>query len=80
VLEAVPAFGVPDALLDEMFGVFVRDFNGHATDLLGKASTTPEQADLARAMLRQPTADPARSNHVWEKHVFVHKDEYEMNP
>ena len=80
VLEAVPAWGVADELLDEMFSVFVRDFNGYATDLLGKTSTTSEQAELARAILRPPAADPARSNHVWEKHVFVHKDIYEMNP
>ena len=79
VLEAVPAWGVADELLDEMFSVFVRDFNGYATDLLGKTSTTSEQAELARAILRQPAADPARSNHVWQKHVFVHKDIYEMN-
>jgi acyl-CoA dehydrogenase len=79
-LEAVPAWGVADELLDEIFGVFVRDFNGYATDLLGKASTTTEQADLARGVLRQPAVDPARSGRVWEKHVLVHKDAYEMSP
>jgi acyl-CoA dehydrogenase len=52
VLEAVPAWGVADELLNEIFGVFVRDFNGYATDLLGKASTTTEQADLARGVPR----------------------------
>ena len=80
VLEAVPAWGVADELLDEIFGVFVRDINGYATDLLGKASTTTEQADLARRVLRQPDVDPARSGRVWEKHVLVHKDAYEMSP
>ena len=80
VLEAAPTWGVADELLDEMFGVFVRDFNGYATDLLGKTSTTSEQANLARVILRQPAVDPGRSNHVWEKHVLVHKDAYEMNP
>ena len=80
VLEAVPAWGVADELLDEIFGVFVRDFNGYAIDLLGKASTTTEQADLARRVLRQPAVDPARSGRVWEKHVLVHKDAYEMSP
>jgi hypothetical protein len=48
--------------------------------LLGQTSTTSEQADLARAILRQPADGPARSNHVWENHVFVDKDAYEMNP
>jgi acyl-CoA dehydrogenase len=80
VLEAAPAWGVADEFLDEIFGVFVRDFNGYATDLLGKTSTTSEQANLARVILRQPAVDPGRSNHVWEKHVLVHKDAYEMNP
>ena len=80
VLEAVPAWRVADELLDEIFGVFVRDINGYATDLLGKASTTTEQADLARGVLRQPAVDPARSGQVWEKHVLVHKDAYEMSP
>ena len=69
-----------DEFLDEIFGVFVRDFNGYATDLLGKTSTRSEQANLARVILRQPAVDPGRSNHVWEKHVLVHKDAYEMNP
>ena len=55
-------------------------FNGYATDLLGKTSTRSEQANLARVILRQPAVDPGRSNHVWEKHVLVHKDAYEMNP
>jgi hypothetical protein len=42
---AIPTCGVAEPLLDEIFGVIVRDVNGHATDLLGKTSTATEQAD-----------------------------------
>jgi hypothetical protein len=52
---AVPTWGVAEPLLDEIFGVFVRDVNGHATDLLGKTSTATEQADPARVILRRPS-------------------------
>jgi acyl-CoA dehydrogenase len=57
------------ALIDEIFAVLVRDFNGYAVELSDKPSTTEAQARFATRMIRRPAHDPARYNQVWKEHV-----------
>jgi acyl-CoA dehydrogenase len=78
-LENAPVYSIPDELVDEIFGVFVRDFSQYALDLHGKATTSHAQADLCLGMLRRPVADDARYAAVWEQ-VQALDGAYAMNP
>jgi hypothetical protein len=44
-------------LIDEIFAVLVRDFNGYAVELSDKTSTTDAQARFATMMIRRPAHD-----------------------
>jgi len=78
-LENAPVYSIPDELVDEIFGVFVRDFSQYALDLHGKAATSHAQADLCLGMLRRPAVDEARYAAVWQQ-VQALDGAYAMNP
>jgi acyl-CoA dehydrogenase len=68
------------ALIDEIFAVLVRDFNGYAVELSDKPSTTDAQARFAMRMIRRPAHDPARYNQIWKEHVLPLNGAYQMRP
>lgn len=80
ILEEAPLSGVDDALLDEIFGLLVRDFNSYAVELNDKAATTDQQAQFAMRMIRRPAHDAARYDQVWKEHVLPLNGAYEMRP
>jgi acyl-CoA dehydrogenase len=80
VLENAPVYDIPDDLVDEIFGVFVRDFSAYAVQLHGRAATTHSQADLCLGMVRRPAAEPERYERVWAEHVMPLAGAYEMRP
>ncbi|OBG37056.1 acyl-CoA dehydrogenase family protein [Mycobacterium sp. E3198] len=80
ILEEAPLSGVSDALIDAIFAVLVRDFNGYAVELGDKPATTDEQARLAMRMIRRPAHDPARYDQVWKEHVLPINGAYQMRP
>jgi acyl-CoA dehydrogenase len=67
----------PD-LLNQVFGVFVRDFSGYATGLHGKPSNSWRQQKLIRKLVRAPEADPEQFERVWGEYVYALKGVYEM--
>jgi acyl-CoA dehydrogenase len=72
--------GLDEALIDEIFAVLVRDFNGYAVELGDKPATTTEQARFAMRMIRRPVFDPARYDRVWKEHVQPINGAYQMRP
>ncbi len=80
ILEEAPLSGVDEALLDEIFGLLVRDFNSYAVELHDKAATTDEQAKFALRMIRRPANDPERYDTVWKEFVLPLNGAYEMRP
>jgi acyl-CoA dehydrogenase len=80
ILEEAPLSGVEDALIDEIFALLVRDFNGYAVELGDKPATTDEQARLAMRMIRRPVHDPARYDQIWKEHVLPINGAYQMRP
>ncbi|MGO9356430.1 MAG: acyl-CoA dehydrogenase family protein, partial [Xanthobacteraceae bacterium] len=80
ILEEAGLSGVDPALIDEIFGVLVRDFNGYAVELSDKSATTDEQARFAMRMIRRPVHDPARYRQVWKEHVQPLNGAYQMCP
>jgi acyl-CoA dehydrogenase len=80
ILEEAPLSGVDEAVIDEIFAVLVRDFNGYAVELGDKPATTDEQARFAMRMIRRPVHDPARYDQIWKEHVLPLSGAYQMRP
>jgi acyl-CoA dehydrogenase len=80
VLEEAGLSGVDAALIDEIFAVLVRDFNGYAVELNDKPATTDKQARFATRMIRRPVHDPARYDQIWKEHVHPLSGAYQMRP
>src|SRR3954447_10695566 len=79
ILEQAERAGLDPALLDEIFATLIQDFSAYATELHGKSATTDEQAAWARAHVRRPVADVARTAAVWQQ-VLALSGSYEMRP
>jgi acyl-CoA dehydrogenase len=67
----------PD-LLNQMFGVFVRDFSGYATELYGKPSNSGRQQKMIRKLIKAPEADMEQFERVWREHILALAGQYEM--
>jgi acyl-CoA dehydrogenase len=80
ILEETLLSGVDEALVDGIFGVLVRDFNGYAVELGDKASTSDAQARFAMRMIRRPVHDPSRDDQIWKEHVLPLNGAYQMRP
>ncbi|MFZ1175124.1 MAG: acyl-CoA dehydrogenase family protein [Mycobacterium sp.] len=80
ILEEAGLSDVDAALIDEIFAVLVRDFNGYAVELSDKPATTDEQARFAMRMIRRPVHDPARYDQIWKEHVAPINGAYQMRP
>jgi acyl-CoA dehydrogenase len=80
ILEGAALDGLEDDGLDLVFEILTRDVGRYAVELLGRASTTAEQAEFCRRLIVKPLPDPARSARVWEQHVLPLSGAYVMNP
>ena len=79
ILEVAELEKMDTDIVDQIFDFMVRDFTRYATQLFSKTSTTAEQMDLCRKMLRKPVVNQERYNRIWERDVFSLKDVYVMN-
>ncbi len=79
ILENAEIKNIEHDLVDQLFDCMVRDFSKYALDLYSKPSSTPEQMDFCKQMIRKPSEDTDRYQRVWKNHVYALKDEYEMN-
>ena len=79
VLENARLYAIDDALVDQIFDVFVRDASRFALQLYSKPSATPAQMDYCLKMIRKPAVDTARYQRVWTEHVYALKGAYTMN-
>lgn len=79
-LENAKIYGVDDALTEQIFDVFVRDFSKYALQLYSKPTSTPAQMAYCLRMIQKPVMDEARTQQVWLEHVYSLRDEYEMSP
>jgi acyl-CoA dehydrogenase len=79
ILEQAALASVDDDVLEQIFGVLIRDFTAAAADLYGKAGATAEQQDWALGVLRRPAAGPESFERVWML-VEGLSGAYEMRP
>ncbi|GAA4532112.1 acyl-CoA dehydrogenase family protein [Mycobacterium paraffinicum] len=80
ILEEAALSDVDETLIDAIFAVLVRDFNGYAVELSDKPATTDDQARFATRMIRRPVHDPARYAQIWKEHILPLNGAYQMRP
>jgi acyl-CoA dehydrogenase len=80
VLENAEIYDIDPDLINQIFDFMVRDFSKFALELHNKPSSSAQQMDICRKMLRKPVADQPQYNRVWEEYVHALNGEYEMNP
>jgi acyl-CoA dehydrogenase len=80
ILEEAALSDVDETLIDAIFAVLVRDFNGYAVELNDKPSTTDAQSRFATRMVRRPVHDPSRSDQIWKEHIVPINGAYQMRP
>jgi len=80
ILEEAALSELDATLIDEIFAVLVRDFNGYAVELSDKPATTKEQARFAMRMIRRPVHDFAGSAQIWKEHIVPISGAYQMRP
>jgi len=80
IIESAKIEKLDEALLNQIFDVFVRDFSRYAVDIHGKATATQAQKDQALKMIKSPVADTEEFEQVLKEHVYSLVDAYEMNP
>ncbi|MTJ66636.1 acyl-CoA dehydrogenase [Nocardia seriolae] len=79
ILEQAEIAGADEAVLDQLFDLFVREFSKHALTLHTKPTATKAQQVRALDLVRRPAADPARFGRVLTQ-VTALAGAYEMNP
>ncbi|MFD4438162.1 acyl-CoA dehydrogenase family protein [Nocardia sp. NPDC058519] len=79
ILEQAELTGLDRDVLDQIFDFQIRDFNTHATAVLGKPSVTEAQRAWAIGALRSPVADAERFDRVWQQ-VAAYDGVYAMRP
>lgn len=79
ILEQAEIQGVDEAVLDQLFDLFVREFSKHALTLHAKPTATKAQQTRALDLVRRPVADRARFDKVTAQ-VRALAGQYEMNP
>jgi acyl-CoA dehydrogenase len=78
ILEKARMEDTDQDLLNQMFGLFVRDFAGYATELHGKPSNSDGQRERIRELIRAPVANPEQFDRIWRERVFALNGQYEM--
>ena len=79
ILENAAIHEIPLEVLDQIFDFMIRDFSAYALEFHNKPSSTQDQMDYARRMIRKPFVDDVRYQKVWEEHVYTMRGKYEMN-
>ncbi len=78
ILENAKIWNIEEAMIDQMFEVFVGDFSKFALQIYSKPSSTEKQMEYAMKMVKKPVFNTERTDHIWNKHVYAMKDQYEM--
>ncbi|AYF77241.1 acyl-CoA dehydrogenase [Nocardia yunnanensis] len=79
ILEQAEIAGADEAVLDQLFDLFVREFSRHALTLHTKPAATRAQQTRALDLVRRPIPSDTRFARVLEQ-VTALAGQYEMNP
>lgn len=80
IIESAKIEGVSDAVMNQMFDLFIRDFSKYAVDLYGKPLNTDAQIDKIHKMMRRPVIHREEFEKVLQEEVYSLVDVYQQNP
>ena len=78
ILEAALMDGADNDLLNQMFGVFIRDFSIYAAELYGKPSNSAEQRELILGLMAAPVADTEQAEKLYREQVCSLNGAYKL--
>ena len=79
ILEKYKIENLENDLIEQVFDFMIRDFSKYALELYSKRDTNEKQMGLCMKMVKKPISDTKRFQKIWDTHIFVLKDTYEMN-
>ena len=79
IIENAKIEKLEDEVLDQIFDFMIRDFSKYALQLYSKTSSTEKQMEICMNMIKKPSVNVARFQNIWENHVKVLNNAYEMN-
>jgi len=79
ILENVKIYKIDDDLVNEIFKFLIKDFDQFALHVVASFDNIPDQEALFMKMIKKPILERQRFNRVWERHVYVLRDQYVMN-
>ncbi|OQY00917.1 MAG: acyl-CoA dehydrogenase [Desulfobacteraceae bacterium 4572_130] len=79
ILEKYKMENLENDLIEQIFDFMIRDFSKYALELYSKRDTNEKQMALCMKMVKKPVVDIKRFQRIWDTHIFVLKDSYEMN-
>lgn len=80
IVESAKIEGISDEVLNGIFDVFVRDMSSYATTFFMKPSTSEQQIEAAKKIIKKPNTDTAEFDKVITDHIYTLIDAYTMNP
>jgi len=80
IIESAKMEGVSDAVMNQMFDLFVRDFSAYAVELYGKPVNTDVQLEKILKMIKRPVPMIEEFEKVLKDEVYSLVDVYKQNP
>jgi len=70
---------IENEVLDQIFDFMIRDFSKYALQIYSKTSSTEKQMELCLKMIKKPEVNVKGFQNIWNNHVKVLNNTYEMN-
>jgi len=80
IIESAKLEKISDAVMNQMFDLFVRDFSKFALELYGKPVNSGAQLEKIMKMIQRPVADRDQFEKVLNDEVYSLVDAYKQNP
>ena len=78
IIENAQIYDIEDDLLDQIFDFMIRDFSKFALQVYSKTSSSEQQMAYCLKMIGKPAVNQERFQRIWQQHVLVLADAYEM--
>ena len=81
IIESAKIEGVSDAVMNQMFDMFIRDFSAYAIELYGMPQNTDSQLEkIQEMMIRRPVPNTDEFEKILQEEVYSLVDVYQQNP
>jgi acyl-CoA dehydrogenase len=79
ILENAKIYDIDNDLVDQIFDFMVRDFSKFALQMYSKSTSTKRQMKICSMMIKKPSVNNDRFEHIWKEYVYSLKDQYKMS-